>query len=178
MTSLPQAHDALRRHLDEAIGCVFEPAGMRVTQAVEAERESAEYGAYRFGIDGHIVVFRVAKTTPTKVGQFVTIWKRPARDGDIAPLDARDGVGFVVIFVADAAQRGHFVFNRATLTERGIMSRDGKGGKRAIRVYPPWSRPTAKEAIRTQAWQARFFLPLAADGTAPAPALVRALFRE
>ena len=43
---------------------------------VVAEIESAEYGAYIFEINGFKIRFRVAKITPTKVGQFVTLWKR------------------------------------------------------------------------------------------------------
>lgn len=62
------------------------------------------------------------------------------------------------------------------LLEKGVMSCEAKGGKRAIRVYPPWVVPTAKEAIRTQRWQTEYFLPLAADGTAQSPELVRKLF--
>ena len=41
------------------------------------------------------------------------------------------------------------------------MSHDGLGGKRAIRVYPPWSYPVAKVAIKTQQWQLRYFVALA-----------------
>ncbi|MET3133280.1 hypothetical protein AAKU55_003570 [Oxalobacteraceae bacterium GrIS 1.11] len=156
-----------------AISQAYTPAGMRVTQAVRREAESAEYGACRLGLEGHAIVFRVAKTTPTKLGQFVTIWKRPMPDDDIAPLDSGDGVDFVVVSVDDAAQLGQFVFSQEALLKHGVMSRDGKGGKRAMRVYPPWSNPVAKDAIKTQQWQLRYFLPLVPDVD---PARVRQLF--
>lgn len=55
------------------------------------------------------------------------------------------------------------------------MSLGGQGGKRAIRLYPPWSEPVARDAIRTQRWQLRYFLPLA-PGIGADPAQVRALF--
>jgi hypothetical protein len=37
------------------------------------EAESAEYGAYTFELNDLSVRFRVAKITPTKIGQFVTL---------------------------------------------------------------------------------------------------------
>lgn len=151
-TSLPdELTTAIRDH--------YEPAGLVLTGRPRREAESADYAACRFGLDGHHLAFRVAKTTPTKLGQFVTIWKRDTPDAEIAPLDAADGVDFVIIGVADACHRGQFVFDRRSLVARGVFSVDGKGGKRALRVYPPWSKPIAKEAIRTQQWQLRHFLP-------------------
>lgn len=40
------------------------------------------------------------------------------------------------------------------------MSVNAKGGKRAIRVYAPWVKPVAKQAIQTQRWQLRSFVPV------------------
>ncbi len=150
---------------------------MRVTHPAQREVESADYGACRFGLDGMAIAFRVARTTPTKIGQFVTLWKRPGADEEIAPFDSADDLQFVVVSVSDAGHRGQFIFGREILIARGVMSQGGKGGKRAIRVYPPWSGPTAKDAIRTQQWQIRHFLSLAADGTAESPERVRTLFQ-
>ncbi len=151
-----------------AIRDAYEPAGLSVTTPAVREAESAEYGACRLALDGRTVVFRVAKTTPTKVGQFVTLWKRPTPDAEIAPLDSDDGVALVVVSVGDATHRGQFVFPQKTLVEKGVMSRAHKGGKRAIRVYPPWSQPVVPEAVRTQKWQLQYFLPLPLDGGAGA----------
>lgn len=169
--------NSLKDQLNDAIRDVYAHAGLQVTHPVQPEAESAEYGACRFGLDGHAIAFRVAKTTPTKIGQFVTIWKRPTPDSEIAPLDITDDVQFVVISVADSVHRGQFIFNQKILLAKGVMSRNGKGGKRAIRVYPPWSTPTAKDAIRTQQWQTQHFLPLATDGKAQSSELVRKLFQ-
>ncbi|WP_332685694.1 MepB family protein [Devosia sp.] len=143
-----------------AVSAVYEPTGIELTKAPWAETESAEYGACRLSLNGAQIVYRVAKTTPTKVGQFVTIWKRPDPGGPIAPLDSADGVALVIIHVSDGARSGQFIFDKSTLIKRGVMSVDGKGGKRAIRVYPPWTTPTAKDAISTQRWQLGCFLPL------------------
>ena len=154
-TSLPD-------ELTTAIRERYEPAGLVLTDRPRREAESAEYCACRFGLNGHQVAFRVARITPTKLGQFVTIWKRETPDVEIAPLDAADGVDFVIVSVADAGQRGQFVFDRQSLVDRGVISVNGKGGKRAVRVYPPWSKPIAKAAQRTQQWQTRHFLPFEA----------------
>ena len=158
-----------------AIQDVYKPAGMQLTDLPLREAESAEYGASRFGLDGHTIVFRVAKTTPTKIGQFVTIWKRPRSGSTIAPLDVDDGVAFVVVSVSDATHRGQFVFDHKILASKGIMAINGKGGKRAIRVYPPWVKPVAKEAVRTQQWQLRYFLSLEQSASADS-VQVRRLF--
>ena len=171
------AHGALPAQLLVALDGAYRQAGLATSAAPAREAESAEYGACRLGLAGLSVAFRVAKTTPTKIGQFVTIWKRPTPDAEIAPLDGADGVDVVVVSVAGgghSGQHGQFVFDRAVLLAKGVMSRDGVGGKRALRVYPPWTRPVAKDAIRTQQWQLRHFLPLRADGGAD-PARVRAL---
>jgi len=135
-------------------------AGVVATQAPQREQESGEYGACRFEWEGRTVVFRVAKTTPTKIGQFVTIWKRPKSGDEIAPLDSGDGIDLVVVSVADSTHCGQFVFNQQVLLKYNVMSRDGHGGKRAIRVYPPWTKPVAKDAIKAQQWQLRYFVSL------------------
>lgn len=140
---------------------LYRQAGVATTRAPEREQESGEYGACRLHLEGRVVVFRVARTTPTKTGQFVTLWKRPAPGDSIAPLDSGDGIDLVIVSVADATRRGQFVFDQQALLRHGVMSRDGQGGKRAIRVYPPWSTPVAKDAIKTQQWQLRHFVALA-----------------
>ncbi|MES2741712.1 MAG: MepB family protein [Pseudomonadota bacterium] len=167
---------ALPRDLVLAMGGLYVQASVAVTRAPQREQESGEYGACRLDLEGRVVVFRVAKTTPTKVGQFVTLWKRPAPADEIAPFDASDAVDFVIVSVADATHCGQFVFDQQALLKHGVMSRDKQGGKRAIRVYPPWSHPVAKEAIRTQQWQSRYFV-VSAPPDADAVARLRHLLR-
>lgn len=154
-----------------AIDEIYVPAGLAVTQAPWCEAEGADYGASRFALDGQIVAFRIAKTTPTKLGQFVTLWKRPTPDSEIAPLDLADGISRVVVHVMDKNHQGQFIFDPAALVSRGVMSKEGRGGKRAIRVYPPWVTPVAKDAIASQKWQLRHFLPWDAN-----PDMVRRAF--
>lgn len=133
-------------------------AFLGLPQAPVPEAESAEYGACRAELHGKRLVLRVAKTTPTKTGQFVTIWKRPHPGAEIAPLDEADPVDAVIIAVTDGAQHGFFILPRSVLIERGVMSRAGQGGKRALRVYPPWCAPESIQAQRTQRWQGEWFV--------------------
>lgn len=136
-------------------------AGLQCTGDFSEEVEAREYGGFRFTLEGRQVVFRVAKITPTKVGQFVTLWYRPRVDGVIAPLDCTDAIDFVVIHAASEDHAGLFVFDRETLISRGVMSSNGVGGKRALRVYPPWSTPSARQALQTQRWQVGYFVDFA-----------------
>ncbi|MFF4155931.1 MepB family protein [Streptomyces sp. NPDC001678] len=143
---------------------VYDPSGFVCSQPAP-EPESAEYAACAFTLDGRSVRFRVAKTTPTKVGQFVTVWQR-SEAGPIRPFDAADGVNLFVISSRDDDGFGQFVFPREVLCERGIVSRDGSGGKRGFRVYPPWVTTTSRQARATQAWQVNHFFSLGQDGPA------------
>ena len=129
---------------------------------VQPEAESADYGAATLLLGDLRVRFRVAKTTPTKVGQFVTLWKRVGR-GPIQPFDVSDPVDCFVVSTRSGAQFGQFVFPMAALAAQGVVAQHGKGGKRALRVYPPWVTTTSRQAQRTQAWQLAYFLDLS-DG--------------
>ncbi|MGW1176480.1 MepB family protein [Kitasatospora sp. NPDC002543] len=141
---------------------VYDRCGFACSRPVP-EAESAEYAAYEFTLNGLAVRFRAARTTPTKAGQFVTVWKRsPA--GPIQPFDATDPVDLFVISTRDDHNFGQFVFPMDTLRRHGVVSANGSGGKRAFRVYPPWATPTNRQASRTQAWQLGFFLHLHQDG--------------
>ncbi|MDV6275834.1 MepB family protein [Rhodococcus erythropolis] len=120
------------------------------------EPEGAEYGAHTLTVNGLMTVYRTAKTTPTKLGQFVTLWRR-SDAGPIRPFDTSDGVFLFVVKVHDEEHLGHFVFPVETLVEHDIVSTNFSGGKRAIRVYPPWVAPTSVQAVRTQRWQMRHF---------------------
>lgn len=139
---------------------VYDPCGLEPSLPV-AEPESAAYGAHSLVLAGRGVRFRVARTTPTKLGQFVTLWNRSCA-GPIRPFDDRDGIDLVVVAVQEdgpGARRGQMVLPADVLVEHGVMSRDGAGGRRAVRVYPPWVTPTSRQAQRSQAWQCEHFLP-------------------
>ena len=123
------------------------------------ENESSEYYAHTFIMGGKKGLFRIAKKTPTKVGWFVTIWKR-GTDGIIAPYDAYDAIDFVVVAVLDGNHIGEFIFPKSVLIQKNLFTSDGKEGKRAIRVYTPWDKTISAQAVRTAKWQGQFFVDL------------------
>lgn len=124
----------------------------------ELELESSEYGACRFFINNCNVLFRTAKITPTKIGQFVTLWKR-IDEGPIQPFDSFDPLDLFLISVRKENYSGVFIFPKSVLISKGIVS-DKKEGKRAIRVYPSWDITTNKQAQKTQKWQLEYFLEI------------------
>lgn len=115
--------------------------------------------AYSFRLNQYIVQFRIAKITPKKNGQFVSIWQR-AENEPIKPYDISDTIDFLVISTKENDFFGQFVFSKSLLAEKDIFSINGRGGKRGIRVYPPWNQTTNKQAQKTQSWQADYFLDL------------------
>ena len=133
---------------------LFEPAGYAV-EDVEPEIESIEYGALKFTLNGQRIIYRQAKTTPKKIGQFVTIWKREKSDSEISPIDLKDGV---IIAANEGTNFGFFIFSVKLLARKGVFSEEAKAGKRAMRVYAPWTNPTAVQAKRTKNWQTECFL--------------------
>ena len=121
--------------------------------------ESIEYCACSFELDGKKIQYRVSKITPTKNGQFVTIWKRN-QDGITEPFDYSDEIDFIIITARSGDNLGQFIFPKRVLADKGIMTQNGKSGKRGIRVYPPWDKPESKQAEKTQSWQLDYFLTI------------------
>jgi|SRR5271154_3334513 len=136
----------------------YKPNGLQ-SDAIEQETESKEYGACTFTMSHRIIKFRAAKITPTKVGQFVTIWKRIGR-GPIMPYDLSDSIDLFIISVRDNQRFGQFIFPKYVLWQKEFVSKDGKGGKRAMRVYPPWDTTDSAQAKKTQNWQLLYFVEM------------------
>lgn len=149
---------ALPHDLILAKGLVYDCCNVECTEP-QPEAESTEYNAYRFEINKKIICYREAKITPTKTGQFVTLWKRNL-SGTIEPFDFCDTIDFVIIDVRKENNFGQFIFPKAVLLEKGIFSTTTKEGKRATRVYPPWDITTSKQAQKTQQWQLDYFLKI------------------
>jgi hypothetical protein len=139
---------------------VYDPCQFDCSEP-QREAESSDYGAYAFELNGLALRFRVAKTTPTKTGQFVTLWKRVGR-GPIQPYDLSDPLDLFVVSVRRGSNFGQFVFPKSVLLQQGIVARNNRGGKRAIRVYPPWDQTVSRQAQKTQRWQLDYFLPMIA----------------
>ncbi|WP_264531153.1 MepB family protein [Flavobacterium sp. N502540] len=122
----------------------------------QPEAESNEYDAYRFRLNQKNICYRKAKITPTKTGQFVTLWKRNTT-GIIEAFDFTDAIDLVIVSVRKNELFGQFVFPKPVLLEKGIFTTSTKEGKRATRVYPPWDETTSKQAQKTQQWQLNYF---------------------
>lgn len=150
--------DAIHSDLLATKDLVYNPCRFDCSQPLQ-EVQNAEYGAYVFSLNTLSIRFRVAKITPTKVGQFVTLWERIG-DGPIQPYDVSDSVDFFVISTRKGSNFGQFIFPKAVLCDQDIVSKNGEGGKRAIRVYPPWDNPTSRQALKTQKWQLEYFLEI------------------
>lgn len=127
--------------------------------------ESVEYGACSFELNGKKIQHRVSKITPTKNGQFVTLWKRN-KNGITEPFAINDEIDSIIITAKSDKNLGQFIFPKKVLASNGIITQNGKSGKRGIRIYPPWDSPQSKQAEKTQSWQLHYFLPISANGVA------------
>ncbi|MFI5205624.1 MAG: MepB family protein [Candidatus Paceibacterales bacterium] len=147
-------------HPDLAIAqkLAYEPNGLHCGALIQ-EPESHDYGACEFKMNGHSIKFRAAKITPTKVGQFVTLWKRIG-NGPIMPFDMADQIDVFVISARKDNHLGQFIFPKELLLQKGFVSKYGKGGKRAMRVYPPWDITDSSQAKKTQNWQLLYFVEI------------------
>ena len=123
------------------------------------EKEGSEYGACAFKLNSMFVRFRVAKITPIKIGQFVTLWKR-IENGPIQPYDITDEADLFIISVRKDNKFGQFIFPKSILLGHKIISNKTQSGKLAIRVYPPWDVTVSEQAKKTQIWQLQYFLEL------------------
>lgn len=137
---------------------IYEPSGFFISNLAR-ESESQEYNALKFEMNNKHIQFRTAKITPTKVGQFVTLWKRIGK-GPIQPYDLADPIDLFVVSVRSTEHFGQFVFPKSVLWEKDIVSKEAVGGKRAMRVYPPWDKTDNRQAQKTQAWQLLYFFEI------------------
>lgn len=155
----PHIHDELSKMITTLMAInesVYVKCGFRMSN-LKRNSESAAYGACSFELNGLKIEHRASKTTPTKTGQFVTIWKR-SKEGITTPYDIADDIDFVVITSRSGGHLGQFIFPKSVLGDQGVFAQNGKGGKRGIRVYPPWDKTHSQQAARTQSWQTKYFL--------------------
>lgn len=153
-----QLKKAIPHHLTEVLQEIYLSARLNIYD-FERETESQEYGACQFRLENQKIVFRLAKTTPKKAGQFVVLWKR-SPNGIIKPYDFRDEVDFFIVAVRTPQYLGQFVFPKNVLYKKGVLSGNGLQGKRAIRVCPSWDTTTSRTARHTQGWQLEYFFEI------------------
>ncbi len=135
---------------------IYNPLNIEIKNA-QKEMESSEYEAFRFKLNDLDMIYRKAKITPRKTGQFVTLWKRVIGQ-PIEPFQITDSFDFVIISTRKDHLFGQFIFPKSVLIEKGIVSTETREGKRAFRVYPPWDLAENKLAVTAQKWQLNYFL--------------------
>jgi hypothetical protein len=140
---------------------LYDKCNLRLT-SINICSESMEYSACSFYLEGKKIEYRASKITPTKTGQFVTIWKRN-KNGVTKPFDIFDDLDFIVITSISGERIGQFIFPKSILAEKGIITQNNKDGKRGIRVYPIWDKATNKQAEKTQNWQINYFVEIKSD---------------
>jgi hypothetical protein len=140
---------------------LYDKCNLRLT-SINICSESMEYSACSFYLEGKKIEYRASKITPTKTGQFVTIWKRN-KNGVTKPFDIFDDLDFIVITSISGKRIGQFIFPKSILAEKGIITQNNKDGKRGIRVYPIWDKATNKQAEKTQNWQINYFVEIKSD---------------
>lgn len=156
----------MHNKLDIIVQNLFHPLGL-VVDNFSADDLNSNYLACNFEINKLSCVFREAKLTPKKLGNFVALWKRPLNgEKHLAvtiPHDATD-FEFCFIFVEKDAFLGIFIFPSLILQEKNIIS-NGKinSGRRGFRLYPNWDILTSKQALSTQKWQLDYFINLTDD---------------
>jgi hypothetical protein len=123
------------------------------------EKESQDYSACTFKLNDFSIKFRQAKITPTKIGQFVTCWKRSASQ-ETMPFESTDDFDFLIIGANTNTQAGQFIFPKSALIQHKIVSTNQTEGKRGFRVYPAWDKPDNAQAKKTQLWQLPFFFDI------------------
>jgi hypothetical protein len=126
---------------------------------IKIDKESSAYSACSFELNGSKILYREAKVTPTKIGQFVTIWKRN-NESITEPFDVRDDIDLVIVSCRNKEHFGQFVFPKNILGDKKIFTKNNIDGKRGIRVYTAWDIAESKQAKQTQAWQLEYFLEM------------------
>ena len=156
-TLLSISHDIFRKYSDILkMLDIYEQLALPYSEPCW-KHDSQSYFACSLSINHHHVKLRVANITPKKLGQFITFYKRDLITNQIIPYDGNDPFDFLIIITRKNEQLGQFIFPKAILVKHNVLSQDNIGGKRALRVYPPWDKTHNKQAIETQKWQIKYF---------------------
>lgn len=134
------------------------PLNIHINEIV-IDSNAIDYNGYQFTLNLQLVIFRTSKTTPTKIGQFVTFYKR----NELAitePFHNHDVVEYYIIWCEKDSNKGVFIFPKSALLIFNILSSANKEGKRAFRVYPDWDIPNNRQATKTQSLQSNYFINL------------------
>ncbi|SHL60917.1 MepB protein [Chryseobacterium contaminans] len=84
---------------------LFLPLGLSCSD-IEEDLECSEYSGFNFTVNELKMKFRISKITPTKTGQFVTLWKRNEK-GETAPFDSTDDIDFISLQLLKTIFQGY-----------------------------------------------------------------------
>ncbi|MEI5908719.1 MepB family protein [Bacillus spongiae] len=150
-------------HLNEII---YEPNHLTL-KSIQEEKQNSNYGAGTFQLASRSVRFRIAKKTPTKVGQFVSFWEKDENNKN-QPFSYEQAPDLLVINTSmNINEFGQFIFPKGILYKQNIFKTNTTNGKMAMRVYPSWDSPTSKVAIKTQEWQLPYFIDMSNTDNLP-----------
>lgn len=128
----------------------------------ELEVCNHEYEAFNFNINNNSFKSRLAKKTPKKAGYFVTLWLKNELEKN-RPYNYDEMKDKLIINVLDGDNKGQFIFPKELLADKGVLRIGKEKGKMAFRIYPSWETNLNKAAIKTQKWQAPYFLDLSKE---------------
>lgn len=138
---------------------IYEPNGLTI-KSVQEEKQNSKYGAGRFQLSSRTVRFRVANTTPTKIGQFVAFWEKDVNNKNQPYLYEEAPDLFVITTFKNENEFGQFIFPKEILLQEKILRSTSTKGKMAIRVYPIWDSPSSKQTLKTERWQLPYFVDM------------------
>ena len=151
---------------------LYEPNNLTIKN-IREETQNSDYGAGLFQLNSKSIRFRVAKITPTKIGQFVSIWEKDEVNKNQAFLYENATDLLVINTFNQNGDFGQFVFPKEVLLKQNILKTANTKGKMAIRVYPSWDTPTSKQAIAAQKWQLPYFINVNDTNSLPILALLK-----
>lgn len=151
---------------------LYEPNNLTIKN-IQEETQNSDYGAGVFQLNSKSVRFRVAKITPTKIGQFVSFWEKDEANKNQAFSYDNATDLLVINTFNDNGDFGQFVFPKEILLQQNILRTSNTKGKMAIRVYPGWDTPTSKQAIATQEWQLPYFFYMSDVNSLPIHELLK-----
>ncbi|MGY3189804.1 MepB family protein [Lysinibacillus sp. TE18511] len=151
---------------------LYKPNNLTIKN-IREETQNSDYGAGIFQLNSKSVRFRVAKITPTKIGQFVSFWEKDEANKNQAFSYDNATDLLVINTFNDNGDFGQFVFPKEILLQQNILRTSNTKGKMAIRVYPGWDTPTSKQAIATQEWQLPYFFYMSDVNSLPIHELLK-----
>lgn len=125
---------------------------------IQEETQNADYGAGMFQLDSKSVRFRVAKITPTKVGQFVSFWEKDAANKNQA-FSYENATDLLVINTFHTnGDFGQFVFPKEVLLQQNILKTANTKGKWLLEFTLVGIRPPANRQSQLKSGNHRILL--------------------